>query len=350
MPGSNTVFTITVYNQGTLDATAINITDYIPTDMSYTAIGSTASGALTTVDGATANLTNNGDGTFVLDALGFGDEVSFDIGLTISSTFLGTSITNYAEIVSATNSLGQVDEDDDLATTGPGNAPTETNDDVNDAPDNGADQDDFDPETINVLQLDYGDLADGANGTASGDYETLSANGGPSHIIVNDLMIGATVDNEVDGQQSANADGDDTNGDDEDGVDLAGISFRAGNDVAIPVTVTNNTGGDATLYAFIDWNNDGDFGDTGEEVLVTISSAAGSQTVLVNFTIPTEAAGTDINSTVGARFRLTTDTLPANAWEGPATDGEVEDYVLQVSCPTGNCCWCANRCRGQLIC
>ena len=152
VPGSNTVFTITVYNQGTLDATAINITDYIPTDMSYTATGSTASGALTTVDGATANLTNNGDGTFVLDALGFGDEVSFDIGLTIASDFMGTSITNYAEIVSATNGLGQVDEDDDLATTGPGNAPTETNDDVNDSPDNGADQDDFDPETITVNQ------------------------------------------------------------------------------------------------------------------------------------------------------------------------------------------------------
>ena len=152
VPGSNTVFTITVYNQGTLDATAINITDYIPTDMSYTATGSTASGALTTVDGATANLTNNGDGTFVLDALGFGDEVSFDIGLMIASDFMGTSITNYAEIVSATNGLGQVDEDDDLATTGPGNAPTETNDDVNDAPDNGADQDDFDPETITVNQ------------------------------------------------------------------------------------------------------------------------------------------------------------------------------------------------------
>lgn len=188
--------------------------------------------------------------------------------------------------------------------------------------------------------VDYGDLADAADGTATGDYETASANGGPSHIIVDGLQIGATVDDELDGQQSANADGDDsdTSGDDEDGVDLANITFKAGQVVNIPVTVTNNTGGDATLYAFVDWNNDGAFDGTGELVEVTVpSTVSGSQTLLVEFTIPSEADGTDINSTVGARFRLTTDTLAGEKSEGAATDGEVEDYVITISCPTGNC-------------
>jgi hypothetical protein len=285
-------------------------------------------------------LTNNGDGTFVIDALAAGDEVSFDIGLMISNSFLGTSITNNAEITDADNALNQDDEDDDLDdpnNQGPDNAPDETDDDVNDNPDNPDDQDDFDLATISIGQVDYGDLADTGAGTGSGDYQTLAANGGPSHVIVPDLTIGATVDNEVDGQQSTNADGDDTNGDDEDGVDLNGITFQAGQTVSIPVVVTNNTGSTANLYAFVDWNNDGDFGDAGEQVLVSVPSMAGSQTVLVDFTIPTEAAGTDINSTVGARFRLTTDTLAGNAWEGAATDGEVEDYILQISCPTGNC-------------
>ena len=152
VPGANTVFTITVYNQGTLDATAINITDYVPSDMSYTATGSSATGTLTTGNGATVNLTNNADGSFVIDALASGDQVSFDIGLTIDADFMGTSITNNAEIVSAVNALGQVDEDDDLNTTGVGNAPNEVNDDVNDSPDTAADQDDFDPETITVNQ------------------------------------------------------------------------------------------------------------------------------------------------------------------------------------------------------
>jgi uncharacterized repeat protein (TIGR01451 family) len=341
------VFTITVFNQGTLDATAINITDYIPSDMSYTATGSSATGTLTTTGGATVNLTNNGDGTFVIDALASGDEVSFDIGLMINANFLGTSITNNAEITDADNALGQDDEDDDLDdpnNQGPGNAGNETDNDVDDEAagtpgvvDNPNDQDDFDLATISIGQVDYGDLADTGNGTGTGDYQTLAANGGPSHVIVPDLTIGATVDNEVDGQQSTNADGDDTNGDDEDGVDLNGITFQAGQTVSIPVVVTNNTGSTANLYAFVDWNNDGDFGDAGEQVLVSVPSMAGSQTVLVDFTIPTEAAGTDINSTVGARFRLTTDTLAGNAWEGAATDGEVEDYILQISCPTGNC-------------
>jgi hypothetical protein len=187
------------------------------------------------------------------------------------------------------------------------------------------------------LQMDYGDLADSGNGTGSGNYETQSANGGPSHIILPNIQLGASIDGESDGQQSTNADGDDNNGDDEDGVDLNGLNFQAGQTISIPIVVTNNTGSTANLYAFIDWNNDGDFGDTGEQVLVSVPSMAGSQTILVDFTIPTEVAGTAINTTVGARFRLTTDTLAGNAWEGAANDGEVEDYIIMINCPIGNC-------------
>jgi hypothetical protein len=187
------------------------------------------------------------------------------------------------------------------------------------------------------LQMDYGDLADSDNGTGSGNYETQSANGGPSHIILPNIQLGASIDGESDGQQSPNADGDDNNGDDEDGVDLNGLNFQAGQTISIPIVVTNNTGSTANLYAFIDWNNDGDFGDTGEQVLVSVPSMAGTQTILVDFTIPTEVAGAAINTTVGARFRLTTDTLSGNAWEGAANNGEIEDYVLMINCPTGNC-------------
>lgn len=182
--------------------------------------------------------------------------------------------------------------------------------------------------------LDFGDLPD--------VYSTLLANDGPGHVIVPDLQIGATIDNETDGQPLAGADGDDTNGDDEDGVDFTNVAFSAGNSINVPVVVTNNTGSDATLYAFIDWNNDGDFGDLGEIVEVVVSSAAGAQTILVPFTIPEESDGTAINITTGARFRLTTDDLATTnpgleLWEGLATDGEIEDYILMISCPTGNC-------------
>lgn len=198
--------------------------------------------------------------------------------------------------------------------------------------------------------VDYGDLADLGDGTGTGDYETASATGGPSHIIVAGLQIGATVDDELDGQQSANADGDDSDssGDDEDGVDIAAQTYKAGNTVNIPITVTNTTGGVANLYAFVDWNGDGDFNDLGEAELVTVPNVAGEQTILVEFVIPTDAQGAAINSPtpVGARFRLTTDDLGAvnadgtgadAASQGAATDGEVEDYILDITCPTGNC-------------
>ena len=56
---------------------------------------------------------------------------------------------------------------------------------------------------IQVMAFDYGDLADAGDGEGEQDYETTSANGGPSHKIVTDnignviLKIGTVVDDEV---------------------------------------------------------------------------------------------------------------------------------------------------------
>ena len=191
--------------------------------------------------------------------------------------------------------------------------------------------------------FDYGDLPDGTVATSTGDYTTLAANGGPAHAIVSNLFIGFTVDSDSDGQPDVeagtdNISGDDGDGsDDEDGVDLSGITFKPGNMVAIPVVLTNNTGNTATLYAFVDWNNDGDFDDTGEVTTVSINSQAGSQIVLASFQIPDVNSGTAVASTVGARFRLTTGILTVPTWEGIANDGEVEDYILNIMCPTQDC-------------
>jgi hypothetical protein len=40
---------------------------------------------------------------------------------------------------------------------------------------------------------DYGDAPDTTTGTARGDYQTLSANGGPSHTIVAGLFLGGVL-------------------------------------------------------------------------------------------------------------------------------------------------------------
>jgi hypothetical protein len=48
-----------------------------------------------------------------------------------------------------------------------------------------------------VLAVDYGDAPDTGAGPGRGNYETLSANGGPSHTIVAGMFLGARVDGEA---------------------------------------------------------------------------------------------------------------------------------------------------------
>jgi hypothetical protein len=146
--------------------------------------------------------------------------------------------------------------------------------------------------------------------------------------IVPGLKIGATVDSDADGQPDAMAEGDDndTTGDDEDGI-ASFPEFRIGQATSITVSVMNTTGSAATLYSFFDWNNDGDFGDTGEFVSTSVPNNATS--VVVNLTVPATAVpGADL----GARFRLTTDNLGTGnaAALGGASDGEVEDYLVSL--------------------
>ncbi|MCC7504783.1 MAG: SprB repeat-containing protein, partial [Saprospiraceae bacterium] len=172
--------------------------------------------------------------------------------------------------------------------------------------------------------IDYGDLPDGTAGTGPGDYQTFSANNGACHTIVPNLKIGATVDAEADGQPSALADGD---GADEDGIPSF-PTFIVGQVANVTVSVMNMTGSAATLYGFIDWNNDGDFLDASESTTVAVPNGTNGNVTLV-FTVPGSALK---NTNLGARFRLSTQAgLTA---VGCAPDGEVEDYLVQAVCPT----------------
>ncbi|MEO0728735.1 MAG: GEVED domain-containing protein, partial [Bacteroidota bacterium] len=159
-------------------------------------------------------------------------------------------------------------------------------------------------------------------------YETESGNGGPSHKIVTDdmgnvtLKIGSLLDDEADGQQSADADGDNgADADDEDGFDPTAQMFVTTVSQDITVPVMNMTGSDAKLTMYVDWNNDGVFEDMYSE---TVANNATSVT-LTNLTPPLTTA---LNQDIGVRFRLTTAT--AMDPNGPAPDGEVEDYEIMV--------------------
>ena len=177
------------------------------------------------------------------------------------------------------------------------------------------------------VRQDWGDLPDG-NAANSPSYATLADSNGPRHTVVDGLRLGALIDSELNGQPNATATGDAANLDDEDGVTFAFTAaglpqFEAGVTTPVTVTVVNTTGVAATVYGFIDWNGDGDFGDAGEAVTSSPVSASGA--VVLNFNAPVDANTAQL---LGARFRISTATgLTAT---GVASNGEVEDYLVQA--------------------
>ncbi len=180
-----------------------------------------------------------------------------------------------------------------------------------------------------VPPQDLGDLPDSAAGVGANNYETLIANGGPAHPILATLRIGANLDAEADGQPNVGADGDDSNGapDDEDGVVVATLNFVPGLAQAVAATVTNTSGSAARLCGFIDFNRDGDFADGGENASAAVADGSGNVATSLNFTAP--VAGS--SGPIYARFRLSTDIAGACQPNGPASNGEVEDYLGQVA-------------------
>lgn len=186
------------------------------------------------------------------------------------------------------------------------------------------------------VYYDFGDLPDLAVGTTGvNDYETLEVNGGPSHQIIEGLFLGDTVDIDGDGISSAIAVGDDmVDGyDDEDGIIiLPSLGVHLGGTIRLPLSVTNTTGDTAYLKAFIDWNGDGDFEETNETVASLKDNKDGIFSAYLTIAVPTNAVTNDL---LGFRIRLSNfnDMTPY----GRVNSGEVEDYLLNITCPLDVC-------------
>ncbi len=181
--------------------------------------------------------------------------------------------------------------------------------------------------------VDYADLPDGTAGNGPGDYNTTSANSGPSHGIITGLVLGTNVDAEGDGQPSAGADGDDTDGSDDDDGTVIGSTFDIvpGGTIRIPYTGTNSTGNNANLVAWVDWNNDGVFA-VGEQVTPIVIPGTGAFSGNLVVAVP-ESATTATN--IGVLVRLSNSTISSP--DGYLSSGEVESYMLSVNCPTQIC-------------
>ncbi|MCK5213407.1 MAG: hypothetical protein KAQ74_05725, partial [Dehalococcoidia bacterium] len=158
--------------------------------------------------------------------------------------------------------------------------------------------------------VDWGDAPDP-------DYETLLASDGARHIIVPTLYLGSTIDGEEDGQPDANATGDDlAGGDDEDGVAFTS-AYEPGETMTLTVTASQA----GKLHAWVDFNDDGDWTDPGEQIFVSVSLVGGPNDL--SFEVP---EGASVEDSTFARFRFSSDG--GLSCTGAADDGEVEDYEL----------------------
>ena len=166
------------------------------------------------------------------------------------------------------------------------------------------------------LTLDFGDASE--SGTS---FPTTLANNGARHVLGSGLFLGATVDAEADGQPDANAAGD---GADEDGVTFAAL--QAGTSPTI--TITAVVPGTAVLNGWIDFNGDGDWGDTGEQIFADQALSNGTNSL----TAPIPAGA--VPGQAFARLRAT--SVAGYSFAGLAKDGEVEDYQVTIVAAKGS--------------
>jgi hypothetical protein len=160
------------------------------------------------------------------------------------------------------------------------------------------------------LAADFGD--------APAPYDTLLTDNGARHEAVGP-MLGATRDTEADGLPTLNADGDGS----DDGVAFGTI--RVGQlGATVTVNVQNAPAG-AKLDAWIDFNGDGSWSGAHENIAANIAVVEGDN--LIEFDVPIDA----ISGSTYARFRLS--TVGDLNVTGAAADGEVEDYLIEISPP-----------------
>jgi uncharacterized repeat protein (TIGR01451 family) len=179
--------------------------------------------------------------------------------------------------------------------------------------------DEFEEIEVAAIPFDLGDAPD--------SYATELAADGPRHAVVDGVRLGADIDDEADGQPNAAADGD---GADDDGVifnpDLgyATPTIRTGVDPQSQQPIENTleveASADGFVSVWVDWNQDGDFADAGEQVANAQAVTAGDNDV--TFSQGTNPAA--IQSYV--RVRYSTDAASIGSPTGASPDGEIEDY------------------------
>jgi hypothetical protein len=149
-------------------------------------------------------------------------------------------------------------------------------------------------------------------------YPTQVAANGARHLIVPDYYLGSGIDAEGDGQPNSSATGDDSGGaGDEDGVTIL-TPMAPGLEVLIQVVAS----ADGQLDAWLDFDGNGSWADAGDQIFTNQALTAGIN--FLTFSVPLTITPLETY----ARFRLSGDG--GLSFDGPAADGEVEDYRVSL--------------------
>jgi len=131
--------------------------------------------------------------------------------------------------------------------------------------------------------------------------------------------------------ETVNADGDDiANGDDEDGVTSFPTLFQNIKAYSVNVLVNNQTAGDATLYGWIDFDGNGTFDADESATSILVTSTSVTEVELLWPSLQDPGITTDFAGTTYARFRISSDPVGDAGAAGSVSDGEVEDYAVEI--------------------
>ncbi|MBV6427189.1 MAG: hypothetical protein KIPDCIKN_01704 [Haliscomenobacter sp.] len=176
--------------------------------------------------------------------------------------------------------------------------------------------------------LDFGDAGE--------TFPTTIADDGPRHGVPStpNLYLGPTEDIESNGQPDDDAGetggGDDGNGDDEDGVRMLDASGRPTMlitclETTMRIDAVIPAGQTPFLQGWIDFNDNGNWDDPGEQVAKDFALTSGTGAYYLTFTVPCDAK---VTSRTFLRFRISTEE--GLGYTGFTMDGEVEDYVEAI--------------------
>jgi hypothetical protein len=145
------------------------------------------------------------------------------------------------------------------------------------------------------------------------------------HELSSNLKLGAASDWEWDKTSSVNANAD---GSDEDGLPYVKI-FSNGTSYQTDLRVYNNTGSNATICAWVDFNGNGVF-DPSEGISQLVASSSSTQTVSLFWNSPPSPQPNNSYTYLRIRITSASDGMTTANPTGYYNNGEVEDYYVVV--------------------